>query len=309
MTEAAAEPELTWAGGSLDELLAALAEPSLSARIQAVLPATGESIGEVHVVAGGVAETRAGGEIGDEALSFLRKVPGLTFAVTPCLPHPDEGGLDPPGPRQGNLVDRPVATLMRYCEDFVLTCTLELSRGEDRATIAYRRGEITSTVVNGSDSAEGLTQVLAWTEGSWQIALGALPITPPTPAPRRTPAASAAVAPVAAARLPSPPAMAAAAPAPRPRRPESPFGEAPHADTALAAASSAALARLEARDDMIQATPPATTEPHLGDSRRVRRGYTTLPVAFHLLVGVVLGIAVVGGYWLYLQYGGTLGLP
>ena len=60
---------------------------------------------------------------------------------------------------------------MRYCEEFVLTCALELARGAENARISYRRGEIVRTLVDGSESPERLPDVMAWHEGSWRIVL------------------------------------------------------------------------------------------------------------------------------------------
>ncbi len=177
---------LDWEGGTLDELLGLLGEPALSAYIEAVRPGSGQAVGEIHVVAGGVSETIAGEHRGDEGLSYIKKIPGLRFRVTPALPN-DEGLLLPPPDDEGQLSQRPVTALMRYCEEFVLTCALELARGQENARISYRRGEIIRTLVDGSESSERLPDVMGWSEGSWRIVLPQLnlprPKKPQRPAP------------------------------------------------------------------------------------------------------------------------------
>jgi hypothetical protein len=177
---------LDWEGGTLDELLGLLGEPALSAYIEAVRPGSGQAVGEIHVVAGGVSETIAGEHRGDDGLSYIKKIPGLRFRVTPALPN-DEGLLLPPPEDEGQLSQRPVTALMRYCEEFVLTCALELARGQENARISYRRGEIIRTLVDGSESSERLPDVMAWNEGTWRIVLPQLnlprPKKPQRPAP------------------------------------------------------------------------------------------------------------------------------
>ena len=177
---------LDWEGGTLDELLGLLGEPALSAYIEAVRPGSGQAVGEIHVVAGGVAETVAGERRGDEGLAYIKKIPGLRFRVTPAIPN-DEGLLLPPPDVEGDLAKRPVTAIMRFCEDFVLTCALELQRGPENARISYRRGEIIRTLVDGSESPERLPDVIGWSEGTWRIVLPQMnlprPKKPQRPAP------------------------------------------------------------------------------------------------------------------------------
>jgi hypothetical protein len=242
---------LDWEGGTLDELLGLLGEPALSAYIEAVRPGSGQAVGEIHVVAGGVAETVAGERRGDEGLAYIKKIPGLRFRVTPAMPN-DEGLLLPPPDSEGDLATRPVTAIMRYCEDFVLTCALELQRGPENARISYRRGEIVRTLVDGSESSERLPDVMGWNEGTWRVVLPAMNLPrpkkpqrpapgevgggtlfgipapvipgltgPPTPAPASAPGMTAAPpAPAPAApKAPTPAPVARPAASPEPQRP------------------------------------------------------------------------------------------
>jgi hypothetical protein len=175
-----------WRGGSLEELVTMLSGPALAARIE-VLVADGareRAVGEVHMVAGGVAETISGSLRGEDALAQLKRLPMTHFRVEPCLPHPDNGSVVPSGPEEGSLSERPLATLMRYCEEYVMTCLLEVWRGGEQATINYRRGEIVSTTVEGSDAPEKLPEVMTWTEGQYRIVLPPL-VLPAPPRPSR----------------------------------------------------------------------------------------------------------------------------
>src|SRR5262245_12108371 len=79
---------LEWSGGDLDDLIGILSAPALSARVE-VLPASGDTpAGEVHLLAGGVADALVGGKSPDDALDKLRAIPGARFRVDQRLPNP-----------------------------------------------------------------------------------------------------------------------------------------------------------------------------------------------------------------------------
>ena len=180
-----------WRGGSLDELVAMLSGPALAARIEVVIADAQKErvVGEVHMVAGGVAEAISGSLRGDDALAQLKRLPMAHFRVEPCVPEPETGGISPPGPEEGSLADRSLAALMRYCEQYAITCLLEVWRGGQQATINYRRGEIVSSTVDGSDDPERLPEVMTWTEGQYRIVLPPL-VLPAPPKPVRAPVSS-----------------------------------------------------------------------------------------------------------------------
>ena len=101
MTMSEAGRMLEWEGGTLDELLGLLAEPALSARIEAVRPGSGQPVGEVHVVAGGVAETIAGEQRGRRGPDLPAQDPR---AAVPGGARPSQRGgtcCCRPGPTRG----------------------------------------------------------------------------------------------------------------------------------------------------------------------------------------------------------------
>ncbi len=170
-----------WEGGSLSELVSMLQSAALPVRIEVIAPGTtGSNAGEVHLLAGGLADAFAGSLRRDDAMAALQRLEGARYVVECRLPNPESGSLSEPGPHDGSLKDRPLASLMRYCEDYVLTCRLEVWRGQDRAVISYRRGEIIGTTVGGSEGSDRLPEVLAWTDGSYEIILPA-PVLPQMP--------------------------------------------------------------------------------------------------------------------------------
>ena len=182
-----------WAGGSLSELMSVLSAAALPARIRVFAPGKGAApAGEVHLLAGGLNDAFAGNKRGQEAASALQRLAGARFVIDTRLPDPETGSLAKPGPAEGSLAQRPLVEIMRYCEDYVLTCTLEVWRGEEQARISYRRGELVGTSVGGSEAPERLPEVMGWKEGFFEIDLP-LPVTPPSPAPSRRTAGSAAV--------------------------------------------------------------------------------------------------------------------
>ena len=189
----ARERSIEWASGPLSELMSVLSAAALPARIQVFAPgAGGAPAGEVHLLAGGLNDALAGGQRGQEAVSALQRIAGARFVIDTRLPDPETGSLANPGPGEGNLAQRPLVEIMRYCEQYVLTCTLEVWRGEEEAHISYRRGELVGTVVGGSEAPERLPEVMAWKEGFFEIVLP-MPVTPPVLAPSKRNTSSAAV--------------------------------------------------------------------------------------------------------------------
>jgi hypothetical protein len=245
--DAANQNIIEWQGGSIDDLVAFFSGPALAVRVE-VLPAKGDTpLGEVHMLAGGVSEALYEGKSTDDALDKLRAVGVPRFRIEPRLPNPADGDLASPGPDSGTLDARPLAHLMRYCEQYVITCGIEVWRGSETARVEYRKGEIGSVTVGGIDAPERLAEVMQWASGNYRLmiprltmpevipkAVKAAPLPPapppaqawaPTAAPARPPGTPAAARPPAtpAAARPAAPAPAAAAPhAPPPQAPAAP---------------------------------------------------------------------------------------
>ena len=162
-----ASPTLEWAGGSLDDLLYMVNSQALAAVIDVNAP---DKKGEVHVIAGGIDEAYVGNQKGDDALVQLRKFDNARFKVELRLPN-DSGSLQSSNPDRGDLKGKPLAKLMRYCEEYVLTCDLEAWRGTETCRVEYRRGNIARTLINGIDAPEQLGEVMAWTSGNYRFVL------------------------------------------------------------------------------------------------------------------------------------------
>src|SRR5207245_8249994 len=114
-------PALEWSGGTLDDLVYMVNSQALAAVLEIHAP---EKKGEVHVIAGGVDDAYHDGARGDDAMDALRGYDDAKFRVELRLPS-DGGSLSAPNPDRGDLKARPLARLMRYCEEYVLTCDLE----------------------------------------------------------------------------------------------------------------------------------------------------------------------------------------
>ncbi len=190
---------LDWSGGTLDDLVSLLSAPAWSARVEVLPAAGGGAVGEVHVIAGGVSDAIHEGKSTHEALDQLRAIKNARFRVEARLPNPSDGDLTFPGPEQGKLEERPLATLMRYCEDYVLTSGIEVWRGSENARVDYRRGEIVGVTVGGIDAPERLAEVMKWSSGSYRLIVPKLTLPETAPkaaapaavaAPRSTGAAS-----------------------------------------------------------------------------------------------------------------------
>jgi hypothetical protein len=193
-----------WRGGDLDDLIAILSAPAVSARVE-VLGATGDAaIGEVHLLAGGVSDSIYQGKATDDALDRLRADKPTRFRVEQRLPNAVDGNLSEPGPETGTLDGRALAHLMRYCEDYVISCSIDVWRGSETARVEYRRGEISGVTVGGIDAPERLAEVMQWSSGNYRLVVPEFKL--PAAAPKRAKSASATPAPVPA---PAPSAQAA----------------------------------------------------------------------------------------------------
>jgi hypothetical protein len=193
-----------WSGGDLDDLIAILSAPAVSARVE-VLGATGDAaIGEVHLLAGGVSDSIFEGKAVDDALDRLRAEKPTRFRVEQRLPNPADGNLSDPGPETGTLDGRALAHLMRYCEDYVISCAIDVWRGNETARVEYRRGEISGVTVGGIDAPERLAEVMQWSSGNYRLVVPEFKL--PATAPKRAKPSTATPVPVPA---PAPSAQAA----------------------------------------------------------------------------------------------------
>jgi hypothetical protein len=177
---------IDWSGGALTDLIALLSAPAASARVEVIPPGSDTFIGEVHLVAGGVSDSIYQGDATDDALDKLLLITGARFRVDPRLPDPKTGDLGKPGAESGTLDGRPLAHLMRYCEDYVITCGIEVWRGNETARVDYRRGEISGVTVGGIDAPERLAEVMQWASGNYRLIVPAIKL--PAVAPKHAPA-------------------------------------------------------------------------------------------------------------------------
>jgi hypothetical protein len=193
-----------WSGGDLDDLIALLSAPAVSARVE-VLGATGDAaIGEVHLLAGGVSDSIFQGKAIDDALDRLRAEKPTRFRVEQRLPNATDGNLSEAGPETGTLDGRALAHLMRYCEDYVISCAIDVWRGNETARVEYKRGEISGVTVGGIDAPERLAEVMQWSSGNYRLVVPEFKL--PATAPKRAKSSTATPAPVPA---PAPSAQAA----------------------------------------------------------------------------------------------------
>jgi hypothetical protein len=195
---------MDWSGGDLDDLIAILSGPALSARVEVLGPSGDAAIGEVHLLAGGVSDALYAGKSTDDSLDKLRAAKPTRFRVEQRLPNPTDGDLTYPGPDSGTLETRTLAHLMRYCEDYVITCSIEVWRGNENARVEYKRGEPGNVTVGGIDAPERLAEVMRWSSGNYRIHVQPLKL--PAVAPKRPQVAAA-----AAAKVPAPAPSAQAA--------------------------------------------------------------------------------------------------
>lgn len=129
--------------------------------------------GVLELRAGAVDSAQLGEVVGDAALDAIRAAPDGWYEVVQRLPDLT-GDLAATASLTGDVEGVPLIALMRHCEDNVLTCTITVVSGFDRACIDYRAGEIARIEMNGFFDDDALTQVLTWPDARFRVA--ALPL-------------------------------------------------------------------------------------------------------------------------------------
>jgi hypothetical protein len=140
-----------------------------SARFTGILRMSArEGIGEVWFLSGIADEIHFGVSTADEALDRMRKATQPMYELVQRLPHP-AGGFKRTFPSKGSVAAVTPVTLMRYCERYALTCTLEIESTEILIEAKYELGELVSVETTADDDA--ITAMLEAKEGTYAFTL------------------------------------------------------------------------------------------------------------------------------------------
>ena len=143
-----------------------------------------EGIGEIWFLSGVADEVHFGVSTADEAMDRMRKATDATYELVARLPHPG-GGFKRNFPSKGSIATATPVTLMRYCEQYALTCTLAVESGGVLVEARYELGELASVETTADD--DGITAMLEAKEGTYEFTLprvelpAGTPVLPPAP--------------------------------------------------------------------------------------------------------------------------------
>ncbi len=137
-----------------------------------------EGIGEIWFLSGMTDELQFGTSTGDEALERMRKATDATYELATRLPHPG-GGFKKRFPMQGSIATATPVTLMRYCEQYALTCKLAVESKHLLVEATYQLGELVSVETTADD--DGITSMLEATEGTYEFTLPKVELPEGTP--------------------------------------------------------------------------------------------------------------------------------
>lgn len=153
-------------GGMLD-VLREIETRRITGRL---LFSTGGQTGDVQVIAGQIALDQDAMPDGTDPVEVVLKARKGHYAVHQRLPTlPISQGDD--DHRNGSLAVHVPADLMNYCEQSGVTGTLKLLREGKQAELVYDAGELLAIRLDGKEDAD-LSDVFAWDEGSFDIAVG-----------------------------------------------------------------------------------------------------------------------------------------
>jgi hypothetical protein len=144
-----------------------------------------EGIGELWFLSGVADEVHFGVSTRDEAMDRMRSATDATYELVARLPHP-AGGFKKRFPSKGSIVTATPVTLMRYCEQYALTCTLAVESGDVLVEARYELGDLVSVETTADD--DGITAMLEAQEGTYEFTLppvelpAGTPVLPPAPA-------------------------------------------------------------------------------------------------------------------------------
>jgi hypothetical protein len=128
-----------------------------------------EGDGEIRFLSGIREDARFGVSTGDEALERLLRATSPKFEAVPRLPGLT-GGFKQRLAAEGTFGELRPIDLLRYCESYALTCTLELVCKGKRAQATYHIGELVSIDTDGDAEAD-VAVMLDSNEGSYRFVL------------------------------------------------------------------------------------------------------------------------------------------
>ena len=137
-----------------------------------------EGIGEVWFLSGVADEMQFGTSTADEAMDRMRKATEATYELVSRLPHPS-GGFKKRFPAKGSVATATPVTLMRYCEQYALTCSLAVESRDVLAIATYELGDLVSVETTADDDA--ITTMLEAEEGTYEFTLPRVELPAGTP--------------------------------------------------------------------------------------------------------------------------------
>ncbi len=128
----------------------------------------GRQSGSIELRGGGVDEAEFGDLKGGAALERMRRLGDGDYELVQRLPSLD-GSLGSAAAFEGDLGNVSLVDLMRHCEHNALTCSLQVSRGDDEGRIEYRAGEIVEVELNGDIDEDRIVDLIDMTDAHFHV--------------------------------------------------------------------------------------------------------------------------------------------
>jgi hypothetical protein len=139
---------------------------------------SGDWNGTVELRAGTMMNADFGGLFDQDALEVLKDLDVGTFEVVQRLPDP-EGQLASAAACHGDLAVTPLITLMRYCEEHALSCSIDIFSDELRGTLVYEAGDLRSVSINGEPDEDRIVELTDLDHGRFDVTVPRLDLALP----------------------------------------------------------------------------------------------------------------------------------
>jgi hypothetical protein len=124
--------------------------------------------GDVELRAGVMTAASFVGQKDSAALEALNELTSGRFEIMHRLPDPT-GELGSSAACYGDLATTSLVSMMRYCEEHALSCSIDVYGEQVRGTLVYRAGDLISVLINGLPNEDRIVDLTRLASGRFDV--------------------------------------------------------------------------------------------------------------------------------------------